>query len=187
MASLNYFYLHSGLKTRKDWYRQTNERFSHQIPMFYWFLHYLKQKVIVLRTFMKPICIHYCVSLGISQSSSTTPLLQKWTTMKRDAYNEFQWKSGWVFAPETVPEKPVKNMFLGPTTTTKWKLKAQKSWYCGTLRRNLWCFIQCDARIESQSKFIPSFSQLCLWSFSLIFVACTLASLFCFLFLVLLG
>lgn len=111
------------------------------------------------------------MSLGISQSSSTITLLWKWTTMKRYVHNEFRWKSGRVFSPETVPEKPVKYMFSGPTNITKLKIKAPKS---STKRRNLWCFIQPDVRIGSQNIFIPSFSLLCLWSFSLIFVACPL-------------
>lgn len=47
--------------------------------------------------------------------------------MKRDGYNEFPWKSGRVFAPETEPEKPMKNTFSGPTDTAKLKFKALQS------------------------------------------------------------
>lgn len=83
--------------------------------------------------------LFFHMSLGISQSSSTTTLLWKWTTMKRDVYNELRWKSGRVFSPETVPKKSAKYMFSGPTNITKLKLKAPKS---STKRRNLhtaWC------------------------------------------------
>lgn len=103
--------------------------FHIRCPHFIDFLLCLKQKVIVLRTFAKPGCYFHpplCV-LGTSQSSSI-PLLQKWTTMKRNTNSEFQWKNDRVFAPGTVPEQSMKNMFTGPTNTAKLKLKTPKSW-----------------------------------------------------------
>lgn len=47
-----------------------------------------------------------CV-LGTSQNSSI-PLLQKWTTMKRNTCSEFQWRNERVFPPGTVPEQSMK-------------------------------------------------------------------------------
>lgn len=134
MTSPNSFHLHNELKIQGLIQAKKCEVFT-SIPTFYWFFCCLKQKVIVLRTPTKPGCYFHPLLrvMGTSQSSSIL-LLQKWTTMKGNTYNERQWKR--VFAPEThfAPEQSIKNMFSGPTNTAKLKLKAPKSWCCGTPR-----------------------------------------------------
>lgn len=128
------------------------------------------------------ISIHYCASLGIAQSSSTVPFLCKWTTMKRDTYNEFQWKDGKVFAPETIPEKSIKKMFSGLTDTTNLKLKAPKSQFCGTSRQETYGALYSVLPEQiSPNKFSSPFPHL---SLKLQFDFCRLFSRVGFFFLV---
>lgn len=110
MTSPNSFHLHSELKIQGQIQAKKCEVFI-SISTFYWFFCCLKQKVIVLRTSTKLGCYFHPLLrvMGTSQSSLIL-LLQKWTTMKGNTYNECQWKR--VFAPETAPEQSIKKHVL---------------------------------------------------------------------------